>query len=203
MISRRKFLLAAASVSAAAAAAYMAKPHLRKLIQPGLDTTYPLGILQDTEMRNIAALGKTVVAPESMPPVNFFHDYVNAVTQSQRGFLKEYQRAAALLNATSAGLFGQGEAQQFADLPLSRCDKVLQSLLWQYSGVDRIVPKVEKLAASRDALALRMYVMGPLIEHYYRSPYGWAVVAYESSPGRPPLDARAYTRPVGDEDVAS
>jgi hypothetical protein len=181
----------------------MAKPHLRKLILPKLDTTYPLGVLQDIEMRNIAALGETLVAPEYTPPVDFFHDYVNAVTQSQPGLLKEYQRAAALLNAMSSDLFGQGAQAHFADLPGPRRDKVLQTQLWQYSGGDRIVPQIEKLAASRDALALRMYVMGPLIEHYYRSPYGWAIVGYESFPGRPPLDPRAYTRPIGDKGVAS
>jgi hypothetical protein len=204
MISRRRFLQAAVIVSAAATAAYIAKPQLRKQLLPELDTTYPLGVLPDEDMRNIVALGETLVAPESVPPVDFFHDYVNAVTQSERGLLKEYECASELLNRSSAGLFVQGAArQQFAELPLSRRDKVLQALLWQYSGSDRIVPKVEKLAASRDALALRMYIMGPLIEHYYRSPYGWAVVGYESFPGRPPLDPKAYTRPIGDKGVAS
>lgn len=203
MISRRKFLVAAATVSAAAAAGYVAKPHLRQLILPKLDTTYPLGVLQDIEMRNIVALGETLVAPGSTLPVDFFHDYVNAVTQSQPGFLKEYQRAAALLNATSADLFGQGARLHFADLPGARRDKVLQTQLWQYSGSDRIVPKVEELAASRDALALRMYVMSPLIEYYYYSPYGWAIVGYKSFPGRPPLDPRAYTRLPGDNGVAA
>jgi len=203
MISRRKFLLTAATVSAAAAAAYMAKPHLRQLILPKLDTAYPLGVLQDIEMRIIVVLGETLVAPESTPPVNFFIDYVNAVTQNQPGFLKEFQRAAALLDATSVDLFGQSARLRFAALPLTQRDKVLRALLWQYSGSDLIVPKVEKLAASRDALALRMYVMRPLIEHYYRSPYGWAIVGYESFPGRPPLDPRAYTRPIGDKGVAA
>jgi hypothetical protein len=176
----------------------MAKPHLRQLILPKLDTTYPIGVLQDIEMRNIVALGETLAAPGSTPSVDFFRDYVNAVTRSQPGFLKEYQRAAALLNTTSADLFDQGERLQFADLPVPRRDNVLQTLLWQYSGSDQIVPKIEKLAASRNALALRMYVMSPLIEHYYRSPYGWAIVGYESFPGRPPHDPRAYTRPIGD-----
>jgi hypothetical protein len=193
----------AATVSAAAAAAYMMRPHLRQLILPKLDSAYPLGVLQDIEMRNIVALGETLVVPEYTPPVDFFHDFVNAQTRSQPGFLKEYQRAAALLNATSADLFGQGAQLQFADLPAPRRDKVLQTQLWQYTGSDRIVPKVEKLAASRDVLALRIYVVSPLIEHYYRSPYGWAIVGYESFPGRPPHDPRAYTRPLSDKGVAS
>lgn len=201
MINRRTFLLAAATVSAAAAAAYMAKPHLRQLILPKLDTAYPLGVLQDIEMRNIVALGATLAASESTPPVNFFIDYVNAVTQNQPGFLKEFQRAAVLLDATSVDLFGQSARLRFAALPLTQRDKVLRALLWRYSGSDLIVPKVEKLATSRDALALRMYVMGPLIEHYYRSPYGWVIVGYESFPGLPPLDPRAYTRPIGDKGV--
>lgn len=203
MISRRKFLVAAATVPAVAAAAYMAKPHLRQLILPKLDTTYPLGVLQDIEMRNIVAFGETLVAPESTPPVNFFIDYVNVVTQNQPGYLKVFQRSAALLDATSVDLFGQSTWLHFAALPLPQRDKVLRALLWQYSGSDLIAPKVEKIVASRHVLALRKYVMGPLIEHYYRSPYGWALVGYESFPGRPPLDPRAYTRSIGDKGVAS
>lgn len=203
MISRRKFLVAAATVPAAAAAAYMARPYLRQLILPKLDTAYPLGILQDIEMRDIAALGETLVAPESMPPVNFFIDYVNAVTQNQPGFLKEYQHAAALLNTASADFLGKDARLHFAALSLPQRDKVLRALLWQYSGSDLIVPKVEKIVASQHVLALRKYVMSPLIRHYYRSPYGWAIVGYESFPGRPPLDPRAYTRPIGDKGVAS
>jgi hypothetical protein len=194
MISRRRFLVAAAvTLSATAAAAYMAKPHIRELVLPKLDTRYPLGILQDSEMRSIVALGMTLVTRESTPSENFFIDYVNVITKNQHGFLREYQRAAAYLNATSTDQFGRGARFDFADLSLSQRDKVLEKLLWQYQGHDRIVRKVEKLVASRDAIALRMYVMNPLIEYYYRSTYGWAIVGYESFPGLPPRHPRAYT----------
>jgi hypothetical protein len=205
MISRRRLLLSAAAITAAAAtgAAFVARPYLAKRLYPELDTAYPLGVLHDEEMRAVVALGETLVAPEIEPPVDFFHDYVNSVTQSQHGFLKEYQRAAALLNATSTGLFGQDARLQFSDLPRPRRDKVLRRLLWQYPGHDRIVRKVEKFMASQDALALRIHVMKPLIEHYYRSPYGWAVVGYDSFPGRPPLDPRVYTKLPGDKGVVS
>jgi hypothetical protein len=189
-------LLTVATASAVAAAAYMAKPRLRKLILPELDTSYPLGVLQNAEMRTITALGEVVVALEYMPPVDFFHDYVNMVTQSRHGYLKEYQRAVTLLNTTVARLYRQGEAQQFSDLSLPRRDNVLQTLLWQYSATNSILPKVEKLGSSLDALALRIYILGPLIDHYYRSSYGWEVVGYKSFPGRPPLDAKAYTKPA-------
>ena len=203
-MKRRKFLLATAAVSATAVATYMARPYIRERLLPILDTTYPLGVLQDMEMRNIVALGEVVVAPGFVPPKDFFRDYVNSVTQKQHGFLKEYQRAAALLTRASAGLFGRDATRlQFADLPLPGRDKALQGLLWRYSGSDWIMPKAEKIAASRDALALRMYVMGPLIEHYYRSSYGWGVVGYRSFPGQPPLDPRAYTKPLGDKGEAS
>lgn len=204
MISRRKFLLAAATVSAASVAAYVARPYLRRRLLPELDITHPLGVLPDENMRDIVALGETIVAPESMPPVKFFQDYVNAVTQSQRGFLKEYVRAAGLLNRTSANLFEQSKTRnRFAELSPAQRDKVLQALIWRYSGSDLITPKIEKLMASRDALALRIFIMEPLIQHYYRSPYGWAVVGYLSFPGRPPLDPKAYTRPLDDKGAVS
>jgi hypothetical protein len=195
MINRRKFLLIAASATAAAAAgAYVATPALRRLLHPELDTAYPLGTLRDEEMQCIVALGEAIAAPQSVPPPEFFFHYVNAVTQKRNGILKEYRRAAALLNSTATGLYGEGARRRFVDLSRTDRDKVLQTLLWRYPAHDRIVHKVETLFASRDALALRAYVMEPLIEHYYRSMYGWAVVGYDSMPGRPPRDPRSYTR---------
>lgn len=196
LVSRRNFLLGAAFVTTAAAtgAVFVARPYLAKKLSPELDTAYPLGILNDGEMRTIAALGEVLAAPAFEPPKGFFEDYVNLVTQTKRGLLKEYRSAAALLNATATKLFGQGIRKTFAELSVSARDQILHKLLWQYSARDRVVPKVEKIAASRDALALRMYVMEPLIEYYYRSQYGWAVVGYKSFPGRPQLDPRAYTR---------
>jgi hypothetical protein len=197
-ISRRRLLLSAAAITATATGAYVAKPRVAKRLHPELDTAYPLGVLSNDEMRTVVALGETLAAPESVPPSDFFREYVNSVTQSQHGYLKEYRRADAILNVTSTDQFGRGARLDFADLLLSQRDQVLKKLLWQYPGHDRIVRKVEKLAASRDALALRMYVMDPLIEHYYRSQYGWAVVGYKSFPGRP-RDPRAYTTLPGDK----
>jgi len=194
MITRRVFLATAGAVSATGVASYLAKPQLRQLLLPKLDITYPVGILQDTEMHTIVALGEALAAPQAIPPADFFRDYVNMVTKSRPGFLREYQRAAALLNATSADLFGRDVRPQFAELSAPQRDKVLQAQLYHYPGNDRVAAKLEKLSATRDALALRMYVMAPMIEYYYRSPYGWAVVGYKSLPGRPPLDPRTYTK---------
>jgi hypothetical protein len=193
-ISRRRFLLGAAAASAAGFGLYAARDQIRARIWPELDTTYPVGTLADLQMRTILALANAVVAPDSVPPPEFFQDQINWVTQTQRGYLKEYERAVAFLDVTSAGLFAQGRQSYFVDLPHSHRDTVLKTLLWPYSARDRVVRKLEKLGASRDALALRIYVMAPLIEYYYRSSYGWAVVGYESFPGRPPSDPRAYTK---------
>lgn len=196
LMSRRKFLLGAAAITTAAAAGavIVARPYLAKQLYPELDMEYPLGVLTDGEMRTITALGEVLVAPAFKPPKGFFEDYVNWRTQSARGLLREYHSAAALLNVTSARMTGQDKGKTFAELSVSARDVVLHKLLWQYSARDRIVRKVEKITASRDALALRMHVMEPLIEYYYRSPYGWSVVGYKSYPGRPPIDPRAYTR---------
>lgn len=200
MISRRSFLLTAAAVSAAAAGAYVARPNLVKLIRPELDVAYPRGVLEDAEMRSIIALGETLAPPEFAPSDSFFRKHVDVVTQSQPGLLREYRRAAALLNTKTAQAYGKDTLFQ-ALAPAER-DKVLETVLWRFDASDRILRKLEKLAASRDALALRIYIAGPLIEHYYRSSYGWAVVGYESYPGRPPLDPRAYTKPLGNTDGA-
>jgi hypothetical protein len=74
-------------------------------------------------------------------------------------------------------------ARGFSELSRAERDQVLRALLWPYPAGDRIRPKAEKLAAPRDALALRQFVMTPLIEHYYRSEYGWKVVGYQKYPG--------------------
>jgi hypothetical protein len=92
MISIRRLLLGGAAVSVAAAGAFVAKPHLSKLVRPSLDRTYPLGVLQDEEMRGIVALGETLAAPEAIPPPAFFQEFVGTATQGQPGMLKEYQR---------------------------------------------------------------------------------------------------------------
>jgi hypothetical protein len=182
----------------AATGAYLARPYVRRRLRPELDLASPLGVAGEAEMSAIVALGETVCASAAQPPLEFFRDFANSVTQSQQGYLKEYQRAVLLLNRASAEISSQGEvARPFADLPRSRRDQVLHALLWQYSGHDAVTPRLEKLVAARDAVALRLYVVEPLIDHYYRSPYGWAVVGYKSSPGRPPPDPRAYTRPLG------
>lgn len=197
MISRRKFLLGTAAASAAAAtgAAYIARPYLASELHPELDTSYPVGILDDRNMRAIAALGESLVAAKHAPPTDFFRDFVNDATRNQPGLLKEYRRAAGLLDVSSAAMFrGQGSTL-FADLSRVRRDQVLRSLLWRYSAADRVVRKVEKLLASHNVLAFRIYVMEPMIVYYYRSSYGWAVVGYDSFPGRPPSDPRAYTKP--------
>jgi hypothetical protein len=200
MITRRTFLLASVAAAGTAAAAYLARPYLSELVVPQLDTAYPLGELNDAQMRNIVALGETVAAPEAMPPANFFRDHVNEITTTQKGLLKEFQRASATLSAASRRLFARDAGSlEFKDLPLARRDKVLGTLLWQYSDQDFIVRKIEKIVAARDALALRFHVMSPLINYYYHSPFGWAVVGYDSSPGRPPRDPRAYTKQPGYE----
>lgn len=196
MISRRRFLVGTAVIlSAAGAATYVARPRLRRLIQPTLDTTYPLGLLNNEEAHTITALGDVLVSPRSVPPPEFFREYVDSITQSRPGFLKEYRLAAALLNEVSAHVLSRKSERSFAQLERAERDEVLRALLWRYSGQDSIRPKLEKLTAGRDALALRAYVMQPMIEYYYRTQYGWAVVGYESFPGRPPRDPRAYTRP--------
>jgi hypothetical protein len=204
-MSRRKFLFGTAVITTAAAtgAAFVARPYLARQLYPELDTAYPLGVLNDNEMRTITALGEVLAAPTFEPAKGFFEDYVNLVTQTERGLLKEYKSAAALLNATSTRLFGQGAEATFAGLSVLSRDQVLHKLLWQYSARDRIVPKVEKITASHDALALRVHVMEPLIVYYYRSQYGWSVVGYKSYPGRPPLDPRAYTRQPNETEVTT
>jgi hypothetical protein len=181
MISRRGFLVVGAGLAAAAAGgAYLARPHIRGMLHAELDLTYPLGVLSEEEARTVAALGETLAAPQSVPPAEFFREFVDRVTRSQKGYLKEYQQGAALLDAT-AGRHMSGRG--FAELDMAARDRVLGAVLWQYSSRDRIVRKAERLGASRAVLGLRQYVVTPLIGYYYRSEYGWQVVGYDMYPG--------------------
>jgi hypothetical protein len=202
VVSRRGFLVTAAVVSAAVAGTYVARPHLRKLILPELDTAFPVGKLNGDEMGTILALGEVLAAPQFVPEGDFFRDHVDETTQTKPGLLKEYRRAAALLNAKSSDLLGGGAPRRFVDLVRQDRDKVLEALLSHYSGDDQIMPKLEKLTSSRNALALRVFVVGPLLAHYYRSRYGWAVVGYRRFPSvrRRQVD---YTFPLSGEGTAS
>jgi hypothetical protein len=199
VISRRTFLIVTAATSAVAAVGYVAKPYVRSELLPKLDAAFPPGALTGTEMRDIVALGESIAAPEFLPPARFFSDYVDAVTRNQPGFLKEYKGAVVLLTVASARVHDGGVSQhRFADLSFGQRDKALQTLLWRYSRDDDVTRKIEKFVCSRNTLAFRIFVMSPLIEHYYRSAYGWQAMGYESFPGRPPLDPRAYARPIPD-----
>lgn len=196
---RRIFLFTTTAASTAIVGAYLARPYLSALLRPGLDENTPPGFLIKDEMRTIIALVEILVAQDSLPSESFFQDYVNEITANQKGYLKEYQNAAKLLNRTSTDLFKYEQTLGFDKLSIEARNKVLGHLLWQYDADDRVVRKLEKIEASKKALALRVFVMEPLIEHYYRSTFGWAVVGYTSFPGNPPHDPRAYTMPLGQE----
>jgi hypothetical protein len=202
-LTRRKFLLmtgATVSVAAAATGAYVARPYMSRRAHPKLDMSYPTGVLQDDEMRTIIALAEVLVPAEFTPPEDFFRGYVDWVTRGQPGYLKEYRGAARMLDATARS---HGKSALFRELAVPERDELLRTLLWQYDADDRIVRKLEKVTASRDASALRQCIMNPMIQYYYRSPYGWAVVGYKHFPGVPPTDPRAYTRPLDKEEAAA
>jgi len=203
VVTRRQFLLltgAATSAALVTAAAYVGRPFLSRRAYPKLDKTYPLGSLQDSEMRTVLALGEVLVPAKHAPPEQFFREYINRVTQTQPGYLREYQCTVKLLDATSRS-FSKGKP--FRDLTTRERDKVLEALLWRYDKNDlTIIRKVEKYATSRDATALRKYIVTPMIDYYYRSPYGWAVVGYTSFPGVPPADPMVYTRRPDEEGTA-
>ncbi len=198
-VTRRRFLLLTGSAAFVAAGAYVARPYLSKRAHPILDTAYPLGTLRDDEMLTVIAFGEVLVPAAFTPPGNFFREFVDRTTQTQPGYLKEYQRAVRLLDTTAPSF---SKVKLFRDLTVPERDKVLQALLWRYDAGDKIISKFEKFATSRDASALRQYIMSPLIAYYYRSPYGWAVVGYKHFPGVPPADPMAYTRPLDKEETA-
>jgi len=192
--SRRVFLATAVTgVVMVAAGAYVARPHLSKRAHPVLNVTSSRGVLQADEMQTVIALGETLAPSKFMLPQDFFREFVDDVTRTRPGLLKEYQGAVQLLDTHAQGF---GDATRFHALASSARDEVLRALLWHYDAGNATARKLEGFATSRDVSALRIYVMDPMIEHYYRSPLGWAVVGYKSFPGMPPGNARAYTEPL-------
>jgi hypothetical protein len=202
VVTRRRFLLltgAAASAALVAAGAHVARPYLSKRAHPQLDKTYPLGMLREDEMSTAIALGEVLVPAKFTPPADFFREYVNWVTQTQAGYLREYERAVRLLDTTA---HSTAKASPFRDLTVPERNAVLQMLLWRYDIGDEVISRLEKFATSRDASALRQYVVTPMLEYYYRSPDGWAVVGYKHFPGVPAADPLAYTKPLEREKTA-
>ena len=192
MINRRKFLLSATGLIASTAILSVSY-RLFSPLHLRLDTSYPLGSLSEQEMQTIIALAETLFPSDIKTPDFFVKQYVNTQTKNKKGYLKAYRESIALLNIEAKNLFGENKI--FYGLALLDRNKVLDNLLGFYKKnnyKERTRERLEKIFVSERVRVLRSFVIKPLLKAFYESPYGWAVVGYDSFPGHPGQNAKAY-----------
>ncbi len=137
-------------------------------------------------MENLVALAEVLVQGRALSASERADlvESINDRTLSTPGYLSLYRLTARLLDRLAQ--------TRFPDLSLpQRAEIVLRH---------RLVPDGEPgtssppPSSSDPEAAVRVLAVPELIASYYRSPAGWAVVGYESFPGRC-SDLVRYTRP--------
>jgi len=197
MINRRGILIAGgAGITAAGSGAivgvaggWQLRQYLSNRATPFLDYNQPGGILTKPDLSTMTNLGHTVSASKSLAPDAFWHEFINQVTKYQNGYLDLYGRLAALLNDSAQNL----QRSKFTQMSRNQCDAVLRELLDTYSGSESQARRLEAFRTTRLVSSLRELVIGPMLQHYYRSSYGWRVVGYSAHPGIPQPHLLAYT----------
>ena len=151
-----------------------------------LENTSSTAKLPASEMENLVALTEVLVQGRPLSPFERGElvEAINERALSEPERLRLYRLTASFLD--------QPGQPRFADLSLAeRTEVVLRR---------RLVPDSEREESSRPLSpseaqdVVRRVGVPELIACYYRSPAGWAVVGYESFPGRC-SDLLGYTRP--------
>jgi len=151
-----------------------------------LDSPSATAELSGDEIENLVALAEVLVQGRALSASERADlvESINDRTLSTPGYLSLYRLTARLLDRLAQ--------TRFPDLSLpQRAEIVLRH---------RLVPDGEPgtssppPSSSDSEAAVRVLAVPELIASYYRSPAGWAVVGYESSPGRC-SDLVRYTRP--------
>src|SRR6266540_3644177 len=151
-----------------------------------LDSSSPTARLSGDEIENLVGLAEVLVQGRTLSPSERAHlvESINERTLSTPGYLSLYRLTASLLDRLAQTRFANLSLPQRAEIVLRH----------------RLVPDGEPGTSSpppsspEPEVAVRALAVPELIASYYRSPAGWAVVGYESFPGRcSSLDR--YTRP--------
>jgi hypothetical protein len=151
-----------------------------------LDTPSSTATLPASEMENLVALTEVLVQGKPLSPFErgALVEAINERSLSNPGHLSLYRFTASFLDQ-----LGQ---TRFADLSLAdRTEVVLRHRLGPDSSRE---VSSRPLPPSEPEDVVRRVGVPELIGCYYRSRAGWAVVAYESFPGRC-SDLLRYTRP--------
>lgn len=144
----------------------------------------PLSI---AEVDDLVALGELLVEGRALTSGErlYLVEHIEEQTRRNPGYVSLYRSAASILTRLGGRRFARLEVRDRIDL-IAR---------------HRLTAPVEDRAQDPDPLAadmraLRTQAIPDLIRGYYASPAGWAVVGYDTFPGRCG-DLTRYTRPEG------
>ena len=138
-------------------------------------------------MENLVALAEVLVQGRALSPSERGRlvEVINDRALNTPGYLSLYRLTASVLDRLAH--------KRFADLSLpERTDLVLRHRLLPDGDPD--TPSSPPPSVTEPEGAVREIAVPDLIAGYYRSPAGWAVVGYETFPGRCG-DLVRYTRP--------
>ncbi|MBI3455596.1 MAG: hypothetical protein HY002_07395 [Candidatus Rokubacteria bacterium] len=135
-------------------------------------------------MENLVAFAEMLVEGKVLSPTERGHiiEHIEDRVRSGPRYLALYRMTARLLDRLSGN--------RFATLDLRERTEVM---VRHRLTPDDVGTREYLVPSHRQELAVRALAVPDLIEGYYRSPAGWAVVAYGAFPGRC-SDLIRYTR---------
>ena len=183
-----QFLVLVVGVVAAALTVWRPSSLMRRIAEalgPRLDSSSPTGALSPPELATVVAFGEILVDGGTLPPLErgYLVEHVDDRTRRIPGFLALYRMTAELLD----GLAGA----PFATLA---ADERVRLMTDHRLTVAEVQTRELLVSFSRQKLTVRALAVPDLMLGYYASPAGWAVVGYETFPGRCG-DLTRYTRP--------
>jgi hypothetical protein len=146
-----------------------------RFLKPQLDASSPTGGLAEEEMETVLAFAEVLVEGRSLSPAEKQHlvEHLGARTRSTPGYLSLYRTTARLLDRLGGGRFAALDPGRRADVMVRH--RLVSSEVRAHEYL---------LPFRRQELAVRALAVPDLIWAYYLSPAGWAVVKYETFPGR-------------------
>lgn len=204
-INRRKFFLLTGVLSGAGVAIYASRTlGIKQLINsrriPMLDRDAPLGRLSEQEMETMIALLEILLPVTLWPGRENMVNMVNHATENVKGILKEYRNGLALLDQTAREY---GTSISFATARLEVRQRILESLIWKYSGgkpgtlsyyVAKVYRGLDRFFRSEPQRRFRELVARDLLRRFYTGSVAWKMVGYARYPGMPG-DPREYVHP--------
>jgi hypothetical protein len=190
-MTRRQFVAACLVFAAgvlALALAWPIRPFRRavvRLLHPRLDARSLRGSLSPDEMRTVVAFAEVLVDPPQWSDVDrtVIRDHVQYRTERGAGYLALYRMTAQLLEDRAGGRFAE-------------VDRAARTRLVVEHGFapKPLAPVDYFIAFDRRVLAVRTLAAAGLLEGYYDSAAGWAVVGHRRAPGQCG-DLLRYTAP--------